>query len=311
MLAKDPNYTDDDPPQPVLKYPTLVQPKLDGIRATVVNGKLLSRTLKPIPNREVRLALESVLYEGLDGELLVGDPTAEDAYRRTSSFVMSESKRGEPWAFYVFDKWDEPDRHFGERYESAVSCVQGGFPQHSLPPRRVAIVPTIPVSNSAELERVEAELVGQGYEGLIARDPNSLYKFGRSGKKGPLNKVKRFVDFEAEVVGVYEEMHNANEAKRNALGRTERSTAKAGKVGKGTLGGLILRALNGPCEGIEFRCGTGFDAEQRRALWMASESGTSLAAFTDVAKVKSFPVGVKEKPRHPVFLGWRAAEDMS
>jgi DNA ligase-1 len=137
-------------------------------------------------------------------------------------------------------------------------------------------------------------------EGVILRDPAGLYKFGRSGKTGPLLKVKRFIDFEAEVVGVYEEMHNANEAKTNELGRTERSTAKAGLVGKGTLGGLVLRALNGPAEGVEFRCGTGFDADARKVLWKHRERLTG-----KTAKIKSFPIGVKDKPRHPVWLGWR------
>jgi DNA ligase-1 len=136
---------------------------------------------------------------------------------------------------------------------------------------------------------------------VILRDPAGLYKFGRSGKTGPLLKLKRFIDFEAEVIGVYEEMHNANVATKNELGRTSRSSAKAGKIGKGTLGGLILRAINGPAAGVEFRCGTGFDAAARAELWANPPIGK-------VAKVKSFPIGVKDKPRHPVWLGFRDME---
>lgn len=65
-----------------LDYPVLVQPKLDGIRAVVKDGRLLSRTLKSIPNASIRAALERTVFEGLDGELVVGDPTADDCYRR-------------------------------------------------------------------------------------------------------------------------------------------------------------------------------------------------------------------------------------
>jgi DNA ligase-1 len=303
------------PDPATLRYPLLVQPKLDGIRASVVDGKLVSRTLKAIPNASIRAVLEQPLYEGLDGELIVGEPNADDCYRRTSSFVMAEAKTGEPWAFYVFDKWDEAGA-FGERYEAAVTCVNGS----TWGDDPVFMVPTFAADSATELERMEAEILAQGYEGAILRDPHGAYKFGRSGKTGPLLKLKRYIDFEAVVIGVYEEQHNGNVAMTNALGRTERSTAKSGKTGKGTLGGLVLRAINGPAEGVEFRCGTGFDAEQRAALWAQAQGGWSPEGEVDpslpyrdalngtVAKIKSFPIGVKDKPRHPVWLGWRDME---
>lgn len=294
MLAKD-----GDPS--TLTYPVVVQPKLDGIRAAIVDGKLVSRTLKPIPNAEIRAALEHPEYEGLDGELIVGAPEADDCYRRTSSFVMSSSKTGEPeWCFCVFDKWDARGG-FWERYGEAEKVVHR--PASSA---RLFMVPSQNALDSETLEAYEAERIAEGHEGIIVRIPDAPYKFGRSGKKGPLLKVKRFVDFEARVVGVYEQMHNANEAKRNELGRTQRSTAKDGLVPAGVLGGLVLVGLNGPAEGIEFRCGTGFDAAMRADYWTNKDALAGL-----IAKVKSFPIGVKDKPRHPVFLGWRHPDDFA
>jgi DNA ligase-1 len=288
MLAKAPDSAEK------IKYPVLAQHKIDGIRATVVNGRLVSRTLKLIPNAEIQEALAHPEFEGLDGELIVGPPTAEDCYRRTTSFVMSESKTGADWAFYVFDKWNEPGG-FEERHAAAALVAQTIRTSGDIVP-----VPYRVVNDAEELAGIEASLLAEGHEGVIVRVPGSAYKFGRSGKTGPLLKVKSFIDFECEVVGVYEENHNGNVAKRNELGRTERSSAKAGKVGKGTLGGLVLVAINGPSEGIEFRCGTGFSADERADLWQNQD-----LVVGSVAKVKSFPIGVKDKPRHPVYLGLR------
>lgn len=284
------------PDPATLRYPLLVQPKLDGIRASVVNGKLVSRTLKSIPNREISDALSRPEFEGLDGELIVGDPRDPAAYRNTTTFVMAEAKTGAPWTFFVFDLWNHGGA-FRDRLDAAWAVVK----PRSYASERVSMVATVEARDASDVENVEAMLLAQGYEGAILRQPDGLYKFGRSGKTGPLLKLKRYVDFEAEVVGVYEEMRNDNVATRNALGRTERSSHKDGKVGKGTLGGLVLRAINGPAEGVEFRCGTGFDARTRQELWGAALIG-------HVAKVKSFPIGVKDKPRHPVFLGWRDME---
>jgi DNA ligase-1 len=291
MLAKDGNLDK-------VTFPLAVQDKLDGIRASVVDGRLVSRTLKLIPNAEIQEALGRPEFEGLDGELIVGEPTAPDCYRTTVSFVMAADKTGAPWSYHVFDKWDE-DGGFTLRHARA-HAVAGNLPFARMVTFRIA-------GSHDELEAIEAERIEEGHEGVIARVPDAPYKFGRSGKTGPLLKIKRFSDSEAKIVGVYEELHNANEAKRNALGRTERSSHKAGKVGKARLGGLILVGLPNDneqaakYEGVEFRCGTGFDAADRLELWTLDLTGR-------VARIKFFPIGAKDKPRHPVFLGWRNTE---
>jgi DNA ligase-1 len=67
-----------------LVFPLGATPKIDGIRALTVGGRLVSRTLKPIPNRLLRDALESVLPDGADGELLAG-ATFQDCTSRVMS----------------------------------------------------------------------------------------------------------------------------------------------------------------------------------------------------------------------------------
>lgn len=281
-----------------LSYPLWVQDKLDGIRVVIKDSVALSRTLKPIPNQEIQSALGRPEFNGLDGEIIVGEQTAADCYRRTASFVMAPAKQGEPWTFMVFDKWDSPLPFAGRWFEAAA--VVERFDWTDIP---IFMLGFRTARDQTDLEAIETASVAAGNEGVIVRG-DGPYKFGRSyPKDGTLLKVKRFVDFEAEVVAVYEEMHNGNVAIRNALGRTERSSVKANKTGKGTLGGLVLRTA----EGVEFRCGTGFDAADRADLW----AEWHVKPFPGrLARIKSFPIGVKDKPRHPVFLGWRHPDDV-
>lgn len=291
MLAKDPKDIDK------LSYPLLAQPKLDGIRAMVVDGKLVSRTLKPIPNLQIRAALERPEFEGFDGELIVGDGTD---FQASTSFVMSPNKTGANWSYNVFDLWNLKGVSNIERQ----NVLSKRLTDLAWTDSAVFGVTTKLVNDKAELDEFEAACLAIGLEGVIARVPDAPYKFGRSSPlKGPLFKIKRFIDFEAEVIGVYEKMHNDNPAMTNLLGRTERSTAQAGKRGAGVLGGLELRAINGPHKGQEFRCGTGFDDLQRMRLWLIRSQLENMTA-----KIKSFPSGVKELPRFPVFLGWRDME---
>lgn len=279
-------------------YPVLASPKLDGMRALVVDGKLLTRSMKEVPNRHVFNALSNPNYNGLDGELIFGPPNATDVCRVTMSAMMA--KGGTPIAtYYVFDKHDFVGPYSGRR-DIVKAFVE------SLAPTGIAIKMHTQreIHDYGQLRAYEDECLEKGYEGLIIRKPESLYKFGRSTvKDGIMLKVKRFTDAEAEIVGWEEEMANNNAPTTNELGRTKRSTAKAGLTGKGRLGAWKCKDLK---NGALFSCGTGMTADERAEFWEKKEK----LAKTHYVKYKSFKIGEKDSPRHPVFLSLRDKRDM-
>ncbi len=275
-----------------LSYPLLASPKLDGVRALIIGGVVMSRSFKPIPNAHVQELFGRPEYNGLDGELIVGSPTHKDVYRNTTSGVMSQA--GEPdVSYYVFDKYDHGGG-FHDRLRASKEVIG----------RLNPVIPIVPVEHrfiacEQTLLALEEQYLAEGYEGVMLRHQRGPYKHGRSTEKeGWLLKLKRFEDSEAVILDTYELMHNANEAKTSELGYTERSSHKSGMVGRGILGGLSVKDAY---SGVEFDIGTGFDQATREALWKQRDQ-----LREQVIKYKFFASGVKDKPRFPVFLGFRS-----
>ena len=276
------------------KLPLAIQPKMDGIRCIIIDGKPYTRTLKDIPNRFIREDLTNPLLNGLDGELVVGPPGVRDAYRRTMSGVMSEA--GEPdYTFHVFDSYLPPGDTFYDRYHKAIErAEETGWD-------RIECVETITCKTLYEVDEHECNFLDLGFEGAILRDPKGLYKFGRATfNQGQLIKLKRFIDSEALVIGYEEKMHNDNPAETDNLGHTKRSSHKANKTPAGTLGALVCETA----EGIKFSIGTGMDDSLRKELW---EKREHLAGM--FVKFKYFGGGIKVAPRFPVFIGFRDPSD--
>jgi DNA ligase-1 len=276
--------------------------KIDGVRAAVRTGRLTSRSLKVIPNPFIRKAFEHSFLEGLDGEIIVGDPVAKDVFRKTSGACNNESlKPNGTVRFYVFDDFSNPLLPFSSRIKRAAEKCERAQKLGI----NVVLLEQKLVFDSASLLAFEEQCLAHGYEGLILRHPLKPYKNGRSTtREAGMLKLKRFIDSEAMIIGMEEEMSNTNAAQTNALGRTERSTAKDGMVAKGRMGALICRDLNSK---VEFNIGTGFDMKDRELFWQHREK----IIGSTVVKYKSFPVGVKDKPRFPVYLGVRNMWDMS
>lgn len=299
-----------------LHYPLLASPKLDGIRAVIVNGKALTRSLKPVPNRFVREYLEALPLDGLDGELMV-----EGNFQDVTSAIMRHE--GEPaFTFNVFDYFS---RTLG--FKERLSYVRDVVREVGDP--RIALVQHVNIYKPRELEGFEEDCLATGFEGVMLRDPEGPYKHGRAtAREGWLLKLKRFTDAEARVVGFEERMHNGNAAFTSELGRTKRSSAQAGKSGTDTLGAFVLqrpdeKRVCANCQGsgtthyteqcdecfgtgaLTFRCGTGMSESQRLHFWN-NRSGF----LGKLLKFKYQAHGTKDAPRCPVFLGFRDERDL-
>lgn len=272
-----------------LQYPLYATPKLDGIRCLMVGGKAVTRTFKPIPNDHIRTTLEAVLPDGADGELCL--KTTKE-FSEVTSAVMR--KDGFPdFIYYVFDLYS------AKPYVGRMDELKATH----LPTNLVAKVLPICIQDETQLLEFEEEALSMGWEGVMVRTGNSPYKFGRSTlKEGYLLKVKRFTDSEATINGFVERMHNANEATKDAFGRTERSSHKANMVPMNTLGALQVRDVK---SGVEFEVGTGFDDAQRKEIWEHRDY-----FLGKIIKYKSQKSGEKDRPRFPVYLGIRNPIDM-
>ena len=283
----------------LIKFPVLCSPKLDGIRCLVIGGEAVSRKFKSIPNNYIRKELNSYIPSNIDidGELIVGQ-----TFQSSSSGVMSED--GEPdFTYHVFDLVDEDLKTpFKDRYETLKNSCD--FLQKTYPKCRIKLVEHTVIKNMEELLAYEAKCLADGYEGMMMRSLNGPYKLGRSTvREGFLLKLKRFVDFEATIIGFEEKLHNANEATTDELGHTKRSSHQDNMIPMDTLGSFVLRMD----DGTEFNCGCfkGFDDAWRKEVWENRDK-----YLGKLAKIKSQPTGVKDKPRFPVLLGFRDPIDM-
>jgi DNA ligase-1 len=293
MLAKD--Y---DPAK--LVYPVYASPKLDGIRCSILNGKPVSRTLKDIPSKHVQKMLTHTMFNGMDGELIVGDVTAEDVFANTTSHVMAYDKIFD-FTYYVFDMHNS-EYCFDIRLQSYVAKINRMNKDTLFAFKIVALTQTV-IHNDDELAAYEAEQIALGYEGVILRKIDGQYKYGRSTvNEGLLLKVKRFEDSECEILEVVEQLKNNNEKTVNELGRSKRSSHQENKTGKDTTGALRVRDLK---TGMEFHIGTGMNDALRQEIW-----DNKHLYLGRIVTYKFFPVGIVSLPRHPVFKGFRSKDDI-
>jgi DNA ligase-1 len=229
--------------------------------------------------------------------------TSGDTFQSSTSAVMSIE--GCPdfkvWIFDYVDPDKEEIELYKERMHKLFEIEDQLLPQE-LPFEYKFLSGGHIVKTLEEIERLETIYLSEGYEGLMLRDPMGTYKFGRSTvNENILLKVKQFVDDEAVLLDIEEKMHNENPAEKDAFGHTKRSSSLEGMVGADTAGTLLVRNK----EGQEFSIGSGLNDALREELWNNKEE-----YIGKLVKFKYFAVGVKELPRHPVFLGFRDFDDI-
>ncbi len=277
-----------------LHYPIVGSPKLDGFRC-VVKDEPKTSSLKPWPNDFIRSELAYARYHGLDGEIVVGDPTDPNAYHNTSGPVRRRD--GEPdFKFYVFDRWNEPSLNYADRWLDCKLEEDG----------RIIVLEQRLLNTPEEVLAYEKELLAIGYEGAMIRAIDGMYKQGRCSFRD-LNIFKRkpFDECEATIIECIEGLQNMNEPKENELGYMRRSSHKANKVPKGTLGAFRCKSKLW-ASSFTVGLGEGYTAELKQEIWNRRDE-----YIGQIATVKYQKYGSRDAPRIPSVIKIRPDWDLS
>lgn len=279
-----------------LLWPMIATPKVDGIRCLNPDGRILTRSFKPIPNKYIRSILEKILPVGADGELF-----SSDNFQECTSNIMSFD--GTPdFVFCLFDYVCNLKTPYIKRLEEASQWLDNA---DEYTKKFIKFLPYTIINTKEEFLEYNDSMLEKGYEGTILRTPDSPYKCGRSTwKEKWLLKYKPMEDSEAIIVGFEEGKHNENVLGKNELGYAKRSSANAGMTLANTLGKFLVVDYY---TGIKFKCGTGkgLTKELRQEIWDNRNK-----YLGKIIKYKYQKYGVKDKPRIPIWMGFRDKRDM-
>lgn len=302
-----------------LRYPRIASPKLDGWRCHVHDDLVgMSKSNKPLRNKYTQSLISARPWlAGMDGELIVGKEYGEGVINRTTSGVSRID--GEPDVrFFIFDTFVDQSLGFNQRIKKLPRAKAKND-------KFVVIIEHVLINTPEEMEAYEAECVENGYEGAMSSPADAPYINKRSTvKEDILTKHKRYKDGEAKIIDCVELEHNDNEATTNELGRTKRSSAKAGKRKAGILGAFVCQ------KGDQvFTVGGGIELHDRAQFWAnhtgkpATYTKTVLGEEREITvqpngpspvgewcKYKSMTYGEKDAPRQPSFICLRDPIDM-
>jgi len=260
--------------------------KHDGCRLIKFNGEGYSRAMTPIRNRELALFVRSLPYDNFEAEFIIlddhGKPLPFDVISGT---FRSFHKPLNNFRLMAFDTihFTNPTSHRIFNLRNALALY---------PSDHVTMVNHTTVHGKTALIDFYADSLKRGMEGIVIRDPFSIYKQGTSTLSGAeLLRIKPFLDDEATIVGFEELKHNENLATTNEVGLTERSTHSENLRPGGVLGAFIVS-----WKGLTFRVGTGLTAEQRERFWR--ERNTLL---TRTLTFKYNPTHMTDRPTSAVF----------
>ena len=268
-------------------FPCYYQPKLDGIRCTanlqIFSGGytiyLRSRQYKifeSLPHicdeiRDMKFLHSASTDIYLDGELYVH---GEEFQELTSAIKRDEpSENSAKVEYHIYDVFDRknPDWSYNERMKWLEKNI--------VPNKIIKLVKAGVVNNASEVRTQLHANIKLGYEGIMLRNTDGVYK--ARGRSKDLQKVKLFIDEEFEIV----------DAKEN----------KGKMQGQCT---LICKTKEGHTFGVKPE---GSDAV-RRQYWVDFKAGKLTGEMLTV-RFFAWTTSKKSVPRFPVGIAVRNYEN--
>jgi DNA ligase-1 len=287
-----------------LRYPLIASTKIDGIRLIVKDGKLFTRSLKPqmsanIQSRFKFLADISSKFKVLfDGELYSHSISFNELSGQCRAY---DAPIADDLSFWCFDILNEPVETTPQYdYEERTRVIKSHESKRLYPFFKV--VPTKVVNSRKEVEDYFAEVLAQGYEGLILRNPKGGYKFGRGTiKEGIIYKLKPFVTIDDKIVGIIQatEVRDGAEKKTNELGRSVTSKKKDDRI-------LIEKAAAFVVmyEGLPLKVTISETDEKKIEIWKHQDK-----YIGKYVEYKGLKIGMKDLPRSCNTIRMRPDKD--
>ena len=252
-----------------------LEPKLDGIRCCAVvrdgTATLYARSGKQITNFDNTIGLElGALGDGFyDGEIMGEDFVAlmRQAYRKDDVDVADSYLA--LFDFMSLDDWvdDLP----GETCRERRALLEARFFAYAGQAQHLLLVPRhVILANAEQIDMYHHQFVEEGYEGVMVKDLEALYRRGRGYE---VMKVKSFHDADVEVLRVEE--------------------------GKGKFRdkcGTLVVDFNG----VEVGVGSGMDDELRQEIW--NNPNDYIGRLIEVRYQEVTPDG---SLRFPTFIHFR------
>lgn len=257
--------------------------KLNGVRATFYNGKLVARSGTPyegIDHIINEIEKSSMSDYVLDGELTLKDKgllTDNEAFRMATGILNSDDMNKTAICYTVFDiipksdfDSDTPSVPYKARREMLNTFAEGVKPDGCL-----RILPVLYCgTDQSKINELLERMIAEDKEGLML---NTDVPYKRTRHKGIL-KIKRFYTMDLEIIGCEE-----------GTGRLE-----------GTLGAFILEYKDNIV-----KVGSGFTDEQRTEFWNSREDIIGNICEVKYKEISSDKNTGFESLQFPVFVRLR------
>ena len=269
-----------------LQYPQLASYKLDGLRI-FVNKEILSRSLKLIPNKQVREKFEflkqysiknNIIFDGefyckeIPFQMIVSCAMTDDYTAKKSiqaweklcvkhSIKVSREQALEYLKFYCFDciANENLSQSFAGRINEYIAHGEVLHSPYFVP------VDQWSVYNAEEVEKLFENAIAFGYEGLVLKRATGEYKCGRTTFNENLSfKVKLFVTLDAKITGIVQasEVNEGAEKTINELGRSVTSKKIGDRHSIESAAGFTV-----DYEGKPYIINLKMNAEEKKYVW--------------------------------------------
>jgi len=277
-----------------LPFPLLASVKMDGVRCLIAKGELLSRSLKHIPNAQLKLLIKEVCAYTKDNNLILdGEWYSHDipfgdivGVTQTHNKLIPNSIN-----YHCFDivKTEDLKKPFAQRVNDYQTLL--------LDNRFIKVTQTF-VYSTAHVKDLMDKALLNGYEGLILKSPDGYYKTGRCTlNEGLMFKMKPYITFDAIIIAVEQATIVDPKAikKKNELGGSVTSKKKGDRI-------LVEQASAFTVffNGFKLSVSLASTHKMSKEIWQNKDK-----YIGRVIEYRGMVIGMKDLPRHPQFLRFR------